>query len=114
MKAIPQPNATRRLGAPILWNHETDGICHTLDIIDQDGEMISAWSPTDAELAKLNAGAPLFLRIMGTVHPVVAMSVGYETHGPAGEKHCAVCGERQFDTPSGICCVNGHGGADSK
>jgi len=26
---------------------------------------------------------------------------------------CAICGEDQFDTPSGITCKNGHGGADS-
>lgn len=26
---------------------------------------------------------------------------------------CAKCGEEQFDTPSGITCANGHGGADS-
>ncbi len=27
--------------------------------------------------------------------------------------HCAICGEDQFDTRSGITCKNGHGGADS-
>ena len=26
---------------------------------------------------------------------------------------CAICGEPQFDTPSGLTCKNGHGGADS-
>lgn len=26
---------------------------------------------------------------------------------------CSICGEPQFNTPSGITCVNGHGGADS-
>ena len=24
---------------------------------------------------------------------------------------CSVCGEPQFDTPSGACCTNGHGGS---
>lgn len=28
-----------------------------------------------------------------------------------GEK-CSVCGEEQFETPSGVSCVNGHGGAN--
>lgn len=28
-------------------------------------------------------------------------------------KRCAECGEPQFDTPSGLTCKNGHGGADS-
>jgi len=29
-------------------------------------------------------------------------------------EHCSVCGEPQFDTPSGVTCSNGHGGAPSK
>lgn len=82
MKSIPLPNATRRLGAPANWNHETDGICHTLDIWDhptpQGQVMISGWLPSPAALAKLNAGEPLFLHITGTVHPVVGFSVGFE------------------------------------
>jgi hypothetical protein len=114
MKSIPLPNATRRFGAPEKWNHETDGICYSLDIVDQNGFMISGWLPTPGELAKLNAGAPLFLQISGTVHPVVSLAVGYETRGEQGARHCAVCGCVQFDTPSGICCENGHGGAVSK
>jgi len=44
--------------------------------------MISGWRPSAAELARLNAGEPLFLRInyidtVGT-HPVIGFSVGYE------------------------------------
>ncbi len=27
--------------------------------------------------------------------------------------NCSVCGASQFDSPSGITCSNGHGGADS-
>lgn len=78
MKSIPLQNADRRLGAPITWNHETEGICHTLEIWDRDGFMISGWVPTERELEQLNAGEPLFLHIQGRVHPVVSMSVGYE------------------------------------
>jgi hypothetical protein len=37
--------------------------------------MSSAWMPTPAELARLNAGAPIHLHIYGQGHPVVAMSV---------------------------------------
>ena len=76
MKSIPIIGHTRRLGAPVDWNHETDGICHTLEIIDRDGDMISAWQPTDAERTRIAAGAPIYLLIQGTMHPVVAMSVG--------------------------------------
>lgn len=76
MKSLPITGHTRRLGAPPTWNHETDGICHTLEILDRNGEMISAWQPTDEERQRLAAGAPLYLHIRGDVHPVVGMSVG--------------------------------------
>jgi hypothetical protein len=28
--------------------------------------------------------------------------------------HCSVCGSSQFQTPSGVTCIHGHGGADPK
>jgi hypothetical protein len=34
MNSVPLSDATRRLGAPPNWNHERDGICHTLEIVD--------------------------------------------------------------------------------
>jgi len=40
--------------------------------------MSSAWMPTPDELARLNAGQPIYLHIYGSVHPVVAMSVPKE------------------------------------
>lgn len=76
MNSAPLKDVTRRLGAPLLRNHETDGICHTLEICDRDGFMISAWVPTPAELQRIAKGAPIFLHTQGSVHPVVAMSVG--------------------------------------
>ncbi len=39
--------------------------------------------------------------------PIAAVQQGGD------HKNCAECGEPQFITPSGICCVNGHGGAPS-
>jgi hypothetical protein len=76
MNSVPLQDATRRLGAPQGWDHEQDGLCHTLEICDRDGWMISAWRPTDAELKRLNAGEHLFLHIQGRSHPVVALTVG--------------------------------------
>ncbi|MBB3937685.1 hypothetical protein [Aureimonas phyllosphaerae] len=38
--------------------------------------MITAWEPTPAELARLNAGASVHLRILGTGHPPVMLEVG--------------------------------------
>jgi len=79
MKAMPIEGATRRLGAPVNWNHEHDGICHTLEIVDQpDGFMVSAWMPTDAERERITKGQPIFLHIQGRTHPVVSLTVGGE------------------------------------
>lgn len=79
MNSVPLQNATRRLGAPQGWDHADNGICHTLEICDRDGWMVSAWLPTPAELKRLNEGLPLFLEIQGSVHPVVGL------HVPASE-----------------------------
>jgi hypothetical protein len=38
--------------------------------------MVTAWMPTPDELAALNAGAPIHLRIVGNAHPPVMMGVG--------------------------------------
>jgi len=38
--------------------------------------MVTAWFPTPDELAAINAGAPVHLRIVGTSHPPVMMAVG--------------------------------------
>lgn len=78
MKSIPLQSPDFRFGAPANWNHETDGICHTLDVWRRDGAWVSGWTPSPAELAKLNAGEPLFLHIFSDVHPVIGWGVGYE------------------------------------
>jgi hypothetical protein len=77
MKSLPIIGHTRRLGAPSNWNHETDGLCHTLEILDTpDGFMISAWEMTDAERKRIAEGAPLYLHIQGRTHPVVGFVIG--------------------------------------
>lgn len=38
--------------------------------------MVTAWAPTPDELARLNAGASVHLRILGTMHPPVMVEVG--------------------------------------
>lgn len=76
MKPVPLANATRRLAAPQTWNHETEGVCHTLEILDRDGVMISAWAPSVSERDRIALGAPIFLHIHGTSHPVVGFTIG--------------------------------------
>ncbi len=48
----------------------------SLSIRDHKGVMSSAWEPTPDELARLNAGATVYLYIVGMVHPPVALFVG--------------------------------------
>jgi hypothetical protein len=38
--------------------------------------MTSAWFPTEAEIARLRAGAPVYLTVVGEIHPPVAIAVG--------------------------------------
>lgn len=38
--------------------------------------MVTAWLPTPKELAALNAGAPVHVRILGTVHPPIMVEIG--------------------------------------
>ena len=38
--------------------------------------MESAWEPTPEELARLQAGAPIVLSVIGTAHPPVLLEVG--------------------------------------
>lgn len=38
--------------------------------------MVTAWEPTPAEIEAIIAGAPIYLRIIGTAHPPVNIEVG--------------------------------------
>jgi hypothetical protein len=38
--------------------------------------MVTAWHPTPKELAALNAGAPVHVRILGVGHPPIMVEVG--------------------------------------
>jgi hypothetical protein len=71
-------NATRNLGAPPDWDGDL-GKCNVLPIRDVQIEdspfMISAWEPTPAELAALNAGGSIKLWVQGVRHPVVSLTV---------------------------------------
>lgn len=72
--------ATRTFGAPHDWDAAAQGKCYGLPVRDvvADGVpyMVSAWEPSPQELKALLAGETLKLWISGTVHPVVALTVG--------------------------------------
>ncbi len=81
-------NCTRVLGAPVGWTPETSGPCRGLPIRDSvSGDMPvmeSAWEPTPAELAALNAGGKVVLRVVGTAHPpVMVYALGPSPDGAA-------------------------------
>jgi hypothetical protein len=38
--------------------------------------MVTAWEPTPDELERINAGATIYLRVLGTAHPPVMLEVG--------------------------------------
>lgn len=46
---------------------------------DSGNAMVSSWQLTPDELERLSQGAPLYLRIMGIVHPPVLLFVGDPT-----------------------------------
>jgi hypothetical protein len=73
--------ATRNLGAPKNWDPVKDGICGGLPIRDEPhspgvNQMVSAWLPTPEDIALIAAGAPIYLVVLGTSHPPVALTVG--------------------------------------
>lgn len=74
MIALRIPNATRRLGQPVDWNEEVDGVCVGLDVIIEPYgggyAFVSAWEPTPEELAALNTGGSVRLRCVGGQPPV--------------------------------------------
>ena len=70
--------ATRVMVAPKDWKG-VDGPCHDLQIQDvptpEGNFMVSAWRPTDEELAELMNGKAVLLWIRGTEWPVVSLGV---------------------------------------
>lgn len=75
--------ASKPIGAPENWD-ESKGSCATLHVrveYDQGLRFLtSAWQPTQAEIAAINAGAMIHLGISAAQHPVVRMGVGPIPH----------------------------------
>lgn len=43
---------------------------------EETPSMVTAWEPTPDEIARIAAGAPVYLRVIGTAHPPVMIEVG--------------------------------------
>ncbi len=69
-------NANLELGAPRNWDIDQHGECRALGVMDDGASFWSQWRPSPDELAALNAGAPVFLRVFGRSHPPVAVMAG--------------------------------------
>lgn len=82
-------NFTRIWGAPEGWDEAVDGPCCGLAVREQGGVLASVWEPTPAELERLNAGAPVYLFIAGTVQPPVGIEVGYAADDAEALKEAA-------------------------
>jgi hypothetical protein len=64
----------RMLRAPKDWNADRDGPCSQLAVRVVDGNVCeSLWEPTPAELAALNAGGSVLLRVVGGQPPVMLL-----------------------------------------
>jgi hypothetical protein len=59
------------LGLPVLDQVVVDSATD-----EATPSMVTAWEPTPDELERLNAGAPVYLRILGVAHPPVMLTVG--------------------------------------
>ena len=55
------------------------GLCvRDFEYSDGTPAMMTAWQPTPAEVAKIVAGEPIYLTILGRAHPPVLLQVGIE------------------------------------
>jgi hypothetical protein len=79
MNAVPITGCTRLLNKPADWDEERDGPCGSLAIRDEtlhgSAVMVSAWKPSAADIAKLQAGGLVMLYVVGTIHPPCGMEV---------------------------------------
>jgi hypothetical protein len=62
---------------------------------DGTPSMVTAWLPTPAELAALNAGAAVHVRILGTTPPPMLVEVGPAPADATVDRGSATCAHRQ-------------------
>lgn len=84
MENVLFTNQTRTLGKPEKWVEEYDGPVKSISVFDYHDDqtglpvMMTGWRPNAQELALLNAGGFIAMRICdiyGGAHPMTQMSV---------------------------------------
>lgn len=66
--------ANAQFGPPDGWDTARDGHCHVINARREDNRISTAWEPTPAELAALNAGGSIVLTVVGLL-PVFRLAV---------------------------------------
>ena len=80
MKPLDFPEANRTFTAPEGMTAEE---CNPLRLLDNGYELQSLWQPDAEEAARLAAGAPVVLTVLGRGHPPVQVEVGAAPVKPA-------------------------------
>lgn len=73
MLSLSIEGTTRRIGKSQGYN----GLCiRDFEYGDGTPAMMTAWQPTPAEVARIVAGEPIYLTLLGSAHPPVLLQVG--------------------------------------
>ncbi len=75
MSPVPFPEQTSVLGAPPDWDAKKHGPCDGLPVHFADGIYTSCWRATWRERLALLFGARLWLTVVSSGHPPVALGV---------------------------------------
>lgn len=77
MAPIQTEHTSVMLGAPKNWNPEAHGECIALPVHrdEANNRWLSWYQPTEEDIAKILAGEPIRLSIIGAGHPPVAIDV---------------------------------------
>jgi hypothetical protein len=80
MKPAMFREMTHVLGAPSDWDAEKKGECLGLPVAfnREAGTITSCWVPEPEDVAALAAGGRVYLTIVGSAHPPVAMTAKVE------------------------------------
>jgi hypothetical protein len=81
MQPIDFPEANKTFTKPSAMSDEE---CAPLRVQDTGEALVSCWQPDEAERARIAAGAPVRLRVIGRGHPPVMLEAGTAEPGRVG------------------------------